>query len=315
MGKQIRAVIDVGTNSVKVLVGEVLHNEVNPLWETSRQTRLGQGFYEAQLLQPGPIAATAQVIAEFAAEARQRGAVSVRVIATSAAREARNAEALLSAIQEVSGLACRVIPGALEAEWAFRGVTSNPRFAQKHLLILDVGGGSTEFILGSEGHAAFSESFPMGSVRLFERFRPSEHPDASELQQVRAWLRADIQQAISPRLSPAMTANGSPEMAIGVGGTTSLLALIHHQRRDFDRELIEETQFSKAALTGLLERLWAMPLARRREVPGLPPERADVILTGAAIYEAILDVFHIPVLGVSTRGLRFAALLDDDSHA
>ena len=117
------------------------------------------------MLQPGPIAATAQVISEFAAEARHRGAVSVRVIATSAAREARNAEALLSAIQEVSGLTCRVIPGALEAEWAFRGVISNPRFSQKHLLILDVGGGSTEIIIAEGSTPKHLWSVDAGAVR------------------------------------------------------------------------------------------------------------------------------------------------------
>ena len=115
---------------------------------------------------------------------------------------------------------------------------------------------------------------------------------------------------VRPHLLPVFEKQGVPAMAVGIGGTTSLLALIQHQRHQFDRELIENTEFDLASLKRLNEFLWNQPLSQRREVPGLPPERADVILTGTSIYEAILDVFDIPKLGVSTRGLRFAALLD-----
>ena len=307
---KLRAVIDVGTNSVKVLLGQVSGKQVIPEWETSQQTRLGQGFYESHRLQSGPIDATAAVVARFAREAVERGAESVRVIATSAAREALNADELLQAIHGASGLECQIIPGSLEAEWGFLGVTSNPKFAARQLLILDVGGGSTEFIVGHGDHAAFSESFPLGSVRLFERFQPSDSPTPKELETVRFWLREYLRNDVAPKLQATFERSGIPQLAVGIGGTTSLLALIHHQRRQFDRDLIENTEFDFASLRSLNEFLWGLPLARRREVPGLPPERADVILTGSSIYEAILDVFGIPTLGISTRGLRFAALLD-----
>lgn len=306
----LRSVIDVGTNSVKVLLGAVTGREVVPVWETSRQTRLGQGFYEDHRLQSGPIESTAVVVAAFAEEARKRGAVSVRVIATSAAREASNAHELLEAIQRTSGLACEVIPGALEAEWGFGGVTTNPLYASQRLLVLDVGGGSTEFILGHHGHARFSESYPMGSVRLFERFQPSESPHPDELGSVRSYVRDFVTAHVKPHLQPFFDAEGSPEMAVGIGGTTSILAMIQLGTCDFDRELIERTQFTLVELRALNERLWSLPLAERRRLPGLPSERADVILTGTTIYEGILEVMNLQMLGISTRGLRFAALLD-----
>jgi exopolyphosphatase/guanosine-5'-triphosphate,3'-diphosphate pyrophosphatase len=305
-----RAVIDVGTNSVKVLLADVTGRLVTPLWETSEQTRLGRGFYEAHQLQSEPLAATAAAVARFASEARVRGAEAVRVIATSAARDAVNRDELLAAIQTVANLKTEVISGETEAEWAFGGVASTPTLATQRLLVLDVGGGSTEFILGARGHLEFRASFALGSVRLLEQLRPGDSPTPTQLAACRAGLREYLEREVAPRLRPAFATHGAPERILGVGGSTALLALIHHVRSDFDRDLVESTRFSPAELSALVSRLWSLPLAERRQLPGLPPERADVILTGAAIYESVLHAFALPELGISTRGLRFAALME-----
>ena len=143
-----RAVIDIGTNSVKLLVAEVAGATVTPLLEQSEQTRLGRGFYETHRLQPEAIRQTAQAVAEFAGRAGKFSPVSTRVIATSAARDALNAAELIAAIKASAGLPVEIISGEQEADWAFLGVTSDPALAGQPLLILDVGGGSTEFILG-----------------------------------------------------------------------------------------------------------------------------------------------------------------------
>jgi exopolyphosphatase/guanosine-5'-triphosphate,3'-diphosphate pyrophosphatase len=164
-----RAVVDIGTNSVKLLVADVTGRTVHPASETSRQTRLGQGFYPNHRLQPGNISLTAQAVADFARTARELGAVSIRVIATSAAREAGNAADLVDAIHGQSGLRVEVISGEREAEWAFLGVTSDPSLARVPLLILDVGGGSTEIILGEGDRIILRESFRIGTVRMLER--------------------------------------------------------------------------------------------------------------------------------------------------
>src|SRR5215831_10551278 len=150
-----RAVIDVGTNSVKLLVADVQGHDVRPIYEDSKQTRLGQGFYETHELQPEPIANTARAVAKFSALARELHAVSIRVIATSAARDAVNAQALISAIENAAAVKVEIISGDQEAEWAFHGVTTDPGLAKQPLLLLDVGGGSTEFILGKGEHKHF----------------------------------------------------------------------------------------------------------------------------------------------------------------
>src|SRR5690242_8407946 len=121
-----RAVIDVGTNSVKLLVADVSGREVQPLWEESKQTRLGRGFYETHRLQQEAIDATGKAVAQFSETARKFQANSVRVIATSAARDAVNGDELTSAIEKVSGLKMEIISGDQEAEWVFQGVTTDP---------------------------------------------------------------------------------------------------------------------------------------------------------------------------------------------
>ena len=171
-----RAAIDVGTNSVKLLVADVVGRQVQPVCEQSHQTRLGQGFYKTRRLRPEAIAATAKAVTDFAALAREAQAVSVRVIATSAAREAVNRDELTAAIERASGLKTEVISGEQEAAWGFEGVATNPELAQIPLLLLDVGGGSTQCVFGRSGQRAAGHSFPLGTVRLMEIFPCSDPP-------------------------------------------------------------------------------------------------------------------------------------------
>src|ERR1035441_7597161 len=146
-----RSVIDVGTNSVKLLVADVAGREVQPVCEQSKQTRLGHGFYETHRLRPEAIAATATAVATFGDIARAARAVSIRVIATSAGREAVNREELIVAIEHAASLKVEIISGDQEADWGFQGMTPDPQLAQASLLLMDVGGGSTQFTLGREG--------------------------------------------------------------------------------------------------------------------------------------------------------------------
>jgi exopolyphosphatase / guanosine-5'-triphosphate,3'-diphosphate pyrophosphatase len=309
-----RGVIDVGTNSVKLLVAELAGHELRPLWEESRQTRLGEGFYDSHRLQPGPLARTAEAVASFAKKAHEQQASSLRVIATSAARDAVNSDELLQAVQNASGLRVEIISGEQEADWAFHGVTSSPGLADEPLLLLDVGGGSTEFILGQGKMKHFSASFPLGTVRLLARTTPSDPPKPSELAACRQWLQIFLRHDVRPKLAPALEREtGStfvkPVQLLGTGGTASILGCMEAQLEKFDRERLEATRLSLDRLRWHVEGLWGLSLAQRRELIGLPKDRADVILTGTAIYEAVLKEFGFGELRLSTRGLRFGALL------
>lgn len=306
-----RAVIDIGTNSIKLLVGEVTDGVVRPIDERSEQTRLGAGFYETHELQDGPISHTASAVARFVAQARDAGAVSLRAIATSAARDAKNADQLIDAVRSASGLRVEIISGDQEADWVFRGVTSDPALHGGRLLILDVGGGSTEFIVGEHGHHSFRRSFPLGSVRLLEKLRPADPPSLADLAGCRKWLAEFVREQIAPDMQPWLSeAASAPLILVGTGGTTTILARMEKQLTGFNREDIDGTLLSRPQVLEYMVDLWSKPLAVRRTLPGLPSNRADVIIMGVAIYEAVMQQFQLPELYVSTRGLRFGALLD-----
>jgi len=331
-----RAVIDVGTNSVKLLVADVAGRDIRPIREESKQTRLGRGFYDTRRLRPEAIAATAQAAAVFAAAARQLQAGSIRIIATSAAREAVNASELTAAIEQATGVDVEVISGEQEADWGFQGVATDPRLARMPLLLLDVGGGSTQFTLGQGEQRSFRQSYPLGSVRLLEKLPHSDPPKPEELAACRRWVRDFLCQEVRPQPRQELEAGGlgtevrgqRPEVSdqtlpgsvsaalrgevqlVGVGGTASILGCMEAGLEGFDRERLEAIRLSGARVAWHLQRLWTLALEDRQKIPGLPKNRADVILMGVAIYQAVMEEFGFQEMRISTRGLRFAAVMD-----
>jgi exopolyphosphatase/guanosine-5'-triphosphate,3'-diphosphate pyrophosphatase len=305
-----RAVIDVGTNSIKLLVADVSGRDVRPVHEESRQTRLGQGFYETRQLQPESIARTAEAVWEFGEIAREKNAAAIRVIATSAARDAVNPKDLTNAIERASGLKTEIISGAREADWVFQGVATDPELSRQPLLLLDVGGGSTEFILGHGTKKHFAHSFPLGTVRLMEKFPHGDPPKKSEFNSCRDWLKNFLLHEVRPQLEPALKNEQDDIQLVGTGGTTSILARIEKKLDRFDRDKIDSAVLSFDQVAAHRKYLWKLPLARRKEIIGLPKMRADVILTGVLIYEMVMEEFGFEQLRVSTRGLRFAAVME-----
>lgn len=305
-----RAVIDVGTNSVKLLVADVAGANVIPVEERSQQTRLGRGFYETHVLQTDAISATAEAVRKFSTIARDLNTGSIRVFATSAARDALNSSDLLAAIESSSGLQLEIISGEQEADWVFQGVSTDARLAGTALLIMDVGGGSTEFILGQGQQQHFRNSYRLGTVRLLEQLHLGDPPGVAALAQCRDWLKKFLEQQIAPALGSSLRNHDRKIRLVGTGGTTTILARMEQQLPNFDRERIEATRLSLLQLRTHVERHWTLSLEDRKKIIGLPPNRADVILTGMAIYEAVMEQFGFGELQISTRSLRYAAVLE-----
>ena len=303
--------IDVGTNSVKLLLAEVGGAGIRPLAEISEQTRLGYGFYQTRRLLPEAVEHTARVVAEFSGVAAQWGAGSPRVIATSTARKAMNQAELVEAIRRASGLTVQVISGDQEAAWAFRGVASEARFAGRTVLIVDVGGGSTQCILGQNAVQRSRQSFPMGAVRLLEHLRPADPPTPGDWVACRSAIRGLLEEAWRPVLEPHLRAFPARTIQLaGASGTSNVLASMELGLLNYDRDAIESRPLTAAQVQARLAQLWHLPLVERRKIAGLPLDRADIILTGTAIYAGIMEAFGFGRLQVSTRGYRFGALLD-----
>ncbi len=299
-----RAIIDVGSNSVKLLIADVVKGVVTPLVHEGEQTRLGRGVFETGQLAPEAIADTARAVAAFAGKAKGQGATNVRVFATSAAREAANGDELAAAIAE-GGLELEIIDGQTEAELVLRGVRSLPDLAEGPLAMIDVGGGSTELVVADDSALRLQHSFPLGTVRWLEAFPVSETPTDAE----RAKLAQALDDFLDEQVTPKLGGLPLPNTLIGAGGTPVFLSRILKERDDLSADEIESLQLSLPEVQSLTQRLWKMPLAERRELAGLPANRADVILFGAAIYEAVMMRCGFGELRPTLRGVRYGALL------
>jgi exopolyphosphatase / guanosine-5'-triphosphate,3'-diphosphate pyrophosphatase len=302
-----RAVIDIGTNSVKLLVADVVAGAVDPLFEGSEQTRLGAGFYETHRLLPESIAKTAEAVRAFVDNAERFSPVTLHIVATSAARDALNQAELIEAIRGATGRELAVISGETEATWVFSGVASDPRLKDAALLVMDIGGGSTEFVVGAKGERRAGRSFQVGSVRMLEKFRPSDPPTKGECEKCLGWLRGFFAEEIQPFLSAHL--QGEKPVLVATGGTASILGRLKGKLTHYDREKLDSTVLSAGELAEETARLWSMPLEERKRLPGMPGSRADVIIMGAAILEAATEALGFAEARISTRGLRYGALL------
>jgi exopolyphosphatase / guanosine-5'-triphosphate,3'-diphosphate pyrophosphatase len=283
------AAVDLGTNSTRLLVADVDGGRVEEVMRLSEITRLGEGVDERRKLLPLPVARVRNVLSDYRREAERLGAERVLAIGTSAVRDAENGEAFLGEIEWSYGFATRLVTGDEEAGLTLRGVASG-RPLDDGTLVLDVGGGSTELITTSE-----RTSIDVGSVRLAERHLRSDPPAPGALAAAAREVRD---------LLPAL----EPTSAIGVAGTITTLAAL--ELGGYDSERVDGYHLSRAAAERQLERLASLPLAERRELPGLEPERAPVIVGGALIVCTVLDRYSLTGLEVSERDLLHGAALE-----
>ncbi|MBC8325803.1 MAG: hypothetical protein H8E27_09290 [Verrucomicrobia subdivision 3 bacterium] len=300
-----RAVIDVGSNSVKLLVADVSAGQVLPVKAKGKQTRLGKGVFETGKLQPERIDETARVIGKFAAKASELGAGSLRVLATSAAREAANGADFARAVAAY-GLELEIISGEKEANLILRAVRTHPDFADGTVAVMDAGGGSTELLVANESNLLTQASHPLGTVRWLDKFPPQDPPTEADRLAVRNSIIEFLQTAVVPQLRGIPL----PSMLVASGGSPKFLTRLLEGTRDLSIEQIEKREVTVGEIRQLADKLWSLPLAARRELPGMSANRADVLLMGAAIYEAVMEQFGFQTLRPSMRGVRYGALLD-----
>lgn len=303
-----RSVIDIGTNSVKLLVGDVDGERVDPVYENNRLTRLGLGLYDTGKLAPQSMLDTYAAVTEFVEAAKEKKSERLRIIATSATRDASNSAELLFRLEEISGITPEIITGQEEASLVLRGILTADDLRNREMLITDIGGGSTELILTRGKELVFQHSFQLGTVRMMEAIHVADPPSPSCLEKAWAILDQFFEEEINPRLKPLILDLDRPDL-LTTGGTSTILARISTASEDFDPNRIESTILSDLQVKGISDRLWSLPLEERQKVAGLPANRADVMLAGALIYLAIFKHLGFSRMHPSTRGLRFGALL------
>ena len=275
------AAVDLGTNTTRLLVADVEDGQLEEVALRVTITRLGEGVDARRRLLPRPITRVRNVLSDYRRELEALGAERVLAVATSAIRDAENGEAFLGEIEWSYGFTTRLLTGDEEAALTLRGVGD----VDDETLVLDVGGGSTEFIMRER-----AVSVDIGSVRLTEQF--GEDVDA-----IAAHVRP-----LLPELKPSR--------AIGVAGTITSLAALDLGLAEYDRDRVHGHRLSSAAVDEQLARLAALPLEERRKVPALDPERAPVIVAGAVIVLETLAHFGLDALEASERDILHGAALE-----
>jgi exopolyphosphatase / guanosine-5'-triphosphate,3'-diphosphate pyrophosphatase len=294
--------IDLGTNSTRLLVADVDDGRIRELERDARVTRLGEGVDERRRLLPVPVARVRNVLTDYRQLLERHDVERALAIATSAVRDAENGEAFLGEIEWSYGFATRLLTGHDEALLTFRGVTADRRL-EPGTVILDVGGGSTELVVGGPDGVRWHDSLDMGSVRLTERHLRSDPPTEDELDACAAAARAFLEERVPEELRRDVHA------VVGVAGTITSLAALDLGLDDYDRERVHGHVLSTDGLRAQLDRLAAVPVAERRTMRPLDPERAPVIVAGAVIAREVLAFFGLDELEVSERDILDGAAL------
>ena len=304
------ATIDLGSNTVRYLVVEV---DGGVGWrvvdQDQRVTRLGQGLAATGRLGEAPMARTASAVIEYAERARQLGATEIHVVATSAVREAVNGGEFVAGVERVSRAGVRIVSGEDEARLTVRGVLAGLSDLTTPLVVFDIGGGSTEFILWRDGAVAAATSLRLGVVPLAERYPFPEPVDAERYGDLEREVRDQLAREL-----PAVIIAAEFGTLVGTAGTATTLAALDLGLDVYDPARVQGHRLTRAAVGAQLRRLAALTVEGRAALPCLEPGRADLIVPGVAIVVALMARLRADALVVSDWGLRegiVAELLED----
>ena len=296
------AVIDIGTNSTRLLIAEVEAGRVDEIYRESRVTRLGRGVDYSGQLSSEAIEAVCAAIADYVPRIREEEAETTMVIATSAVRDAENGAAFVAELRERFDLSAKVIDGDREASLTYLGTTSG-RSGTENLLVIDIGGGSTEVVVGRGAVPNFHTSLQAGVVRHTERLLTGDPPSSAELES----LAKDVGKLVGAALEGVELP--PIDRAVAVAGTPSSLAAIDLELEPYDARAVEGHRLPLRTIQWWLSRLASMPLEERKQVPGLHPDRAQAIVAGVVILIEIMRNFDVLEIEVSEHDILYGCAI------
>ena len=297
------AVVDIGTNSTRLLVADVDDRRVNEVVRRTTVTRLGRGVDTSGQLSGEAIEDVCRVVGEYAAHYEELGAEAVSAIATSAVRDAENSAVFLAELRERFALDARILDGADEAQLTYAGACAG-RPLDGRTVVVDIGGGSTELIVCDGPGIAFHASLQVGVVRHTERYLTADPPEPAQLDKLAADVREQVEAALEE--APASRV----QAGIAVAGTPTSLAAIEQRLDPYDPERVHGHSLDLGATQRMLSLLAAQPLAERRQVTGLDPDRAPVIVAGVVILVQVMRAFGLTEIEVSEHDILWGAALE-----
>lgn len=295
------ASIDIGTNTILLLVVRVDRERLEPLFDTETIVRLGEGVHKNGLLSPEAMERGFRTLAQYLERCQKLGAENIFAAGTSALREADNSDQFLKMIRERLNLSIEIISGEEEARFSYLAVARDFKELKESTLVIDVGGGSTEFIEGQSGHILQSISLPLGAVRLTEQFLLSDPVREEEWEMMEGRIGELLTRIPHPP---------EPFSMVAVGGTATTLASVDLGLKEFIPEKIHRFALRQKALRNQLHLYRSKTIDDRKKIPGLPPARADVILAGGAILYMAMEELKCPSVLISCRGLRYGLLYE-----
>ncbi len=293
------ASIDIGTNTILLLIAEVDGGALKPLLEIETIVGLGKGLLRSGILSPKAMNRGYDTLNRYVERCQRMGVRKIFAVGTSALREARNAGEFLGRVKEKLGLSIEVIPGEEEAQLSYLAVVKDLYESEEAILVVDIGGGSTEFVLGKGNQITRWGSLPIGSARFTEQFLISDPIQDAEWDRMEKEIRRLLVDLPRSEVSPSMVA---------VGGTATTLASVQIGLKKFSVEKIHHFVLTKEALQNQLSLYRSKTIDERRKIPGLFPNRADVILAGGAILHVAMEELKCPSVFISCHGIRYGLL-------
>ncbi|MCR1899041.1 Ppx/GppA family phosphatase [Irregularibacter muris] len=286
------AIIDIGTNSMRLMIATINNGQIVDREKTLETTRMGQGIDKNGYLSGETIERNFAALKKFVGIAHKQKIEKIVAFATSALRDASNREEFIHKVEKELSLEIQLLSGEREAEIGFKGVMGE--IDTERLLVIDIGGGSTEFILGSKKEGIESlTSINIGALRMTEKFIAHDPISAVELK--------DLEKNIKEQLLPLKEKLSLMEDAkiVGIAGTITTLSAMKQQMEYYDWRKIHQSTLSFKEIAGILQQLIPLNIEERKKIKGLQPKRADIIIAGIVILKCIMEVFAIESIMIS----------------
>jgi len=293
----IFAAVDIGSNSVRLKIAETTRDRLKTVYEDREVTRLGASVFANGSLEPQAMAYTIQVLQRFLRATQSYAVDRIRVVATSALRDARNSRAFVDWVRTATGWRVDIITGLEEGRLIHLGILSNVGISKKRVLLIDLGGGSCELTLSDQGHIAEMVSLPIGAVRLTQTFVHFDPPRKNELEQMRALIQREISR-VQQRVIQARV-----QGVYATSGTAAALSGLYSKHGEAVDE-VKAPAVPQPALSKIAKELSRHNLAQRQGLPGIGPKRAEIIIAGSMVYAELLDLCKLRSFRYLPLGLR-----------
>lgn len=310
------ASIDIGTNTLRLLIADIDDKRLKPVFLKRIITRLGGGYTETAGIADEAQGRTIKALKLFSEKLKEYRVEEVRAVATSVVRRAKNREEFLGSVREQTGLEVKIISGDEEARLSLKGVLSVTGYHNKRCLVVDIGGGSTEFIAVADGKMAGAWSLEMGVVHLTEEYLKTDPPTKEELNAMENEIKgviAKLKDLVNRLLPPAPNLQ-PPAVFVGTAGTITTLAAIDQGLEKYEPDKINNYILKYTAIKKIYNHLASLPLRQREEILSLEKGREDIIIPGAAIVLKTMEGFGFSNITVSDAGLLEGILLNEASQ-